>query len=196
MLPVSFTSAANALERASNRRPDKNFLGLRTKRGVYHTAPVRACSYRNRGRQSRALRRHHPQRDVPRPSQAKLCRRADGTVKQTPIRRLVEAGRSAAHRSARGSRRTRGQRILLHDVPGPVGTQGLSGRDDGHLDRGATPLADRLPWKRFRTFVDIGCAQGAFQVRVALTHWHLRGTGSTCPPYERYSPSTSNHSDS
>lgn len=41
----------------------------------------------------------------------------------------------------------------------------------------ATLLAVRFPWKRFRTFVDVGTAQGALPVRVALTHRHLRGTG-------------------
>jgi len=45
----------------------------------------------------------------------------------------------------------------------------------------ATLLAVRFPWKRFRTFVDIGCAQGALSVRVALTHRHLRGTGFDLP---------------
>jgi hypothetical protein len=42
-------------------------------------------------------------------------------------------------------------------------------------------LATRFPWKRFRTFVDIGCAQGALPVRVALSHQHLRGTGFDFP---------------
>lgn len=41
----------------------------------------------------------------------------------------------------------------------------------------ATLVAARFPWKRFRTFADIGSAQGALPVRVALTHPHLRGVG-------------------
>ncbi|MQY29248.1 methyltransferase [Nocardia aurantia] len=38
-------------------------------------------------------------------------------------------------------------------------------------------IAARFPWRRFRTFVDIGCAQGALPVRLALTHPHLTGAG-------------------
>jgi hypothetical protein len=40
----------------------------------------------------------------------------------------------------------------------------------------ATLIAARFPWKDFRTFVDVGGAQGALSVRVALTHPHLSGT--------------------
>lgn len=39
----------------------------------------------------------------------------------------------------------------------------------------ATLIAARFPWKRFSTFADIGGAQGALPVRVALTHPHLTG---------------------
>lgn len=54
---------------------------------------------------------------------------------------------------------------------------GMTGISTGE----ATLLAARFPWRRFRTFCDIGCAQGAFPVRVALTHRHLRGTGFDLP---------------
>ena len=54
---------------------------------------------------------------------------------------------------------------------------GMTGISTGEV----TLLASRFPWKRFRTFVDIGCAQGALPVRVALTHRHLRGTGFDFP---------------
>ncbi|MGH3959246.1 methyltransferase [Mycobacterium sp.] len=54
----------------------------------------------------------------------------------------------------------------------------------------ATLLAARFPWKRFRTFVDVGSAQGALPVRVALTHPHLRGAGfdfaAVRPVFEEY----------
>lgn len=39
----------------------------------------------------------------------------------------------------------------------------------------AVPIAAHFPWKRFRTFVDIGAAQGVLPVVVALTHPHLTG---------------------
>ena len=63
---------------------------------------------------------------------------------------------------------------------------GMTGVSTGE----ATLLAVRFPWKRFRTFVDIGSAQGALPVRVALTHPHLRGSGfdfaEVRPVFEEY----------
>jgi hypothetical protein len=57
---------------------------------------------------------------------------------------------------------------------------GMTGISTGEV----TLLASRFPWKRFATFVDLGCAQGALPVRVALTHPHLRGTGFDLPAVE------------
>lgn len=45
----------------------------------------------------------------------------------------------------------------------------------------ATLIAARFPWKRFRTFVDVGGAQGALSTRVALTHSHLTGVNYDLP---------------
>lgn len=63
---------------------------------------------------------------------------------------------------------------------------GMTGISTGE----ATLLAARFPWKRFRSFVDIGSAQGALPVRVALTHPHLRGAGfdfdAVRPMFEGY----------
>ncbi len=57
---------------------------------------------------------------------------------------------------------------------------GMTGISTGE----ATLLAARFPWRRFATFADMGCAQGALPVRVALTHRHLRGTGFDLPVVE------------
>ena len=57
---------------------------------------------------------------------------------------------------------------------------GMTGISTGEV----TLLAARFPWKRFATFADMGCAQGALPVRVALTHPHLRGTGFDLPVVE------------
>jgi precorrin-6B methylase 2 len=57
---------------------------------------------------------------------------------------------------------------------------GMTGISTGE----ATLLAARFPWKRFATFADLGCAQGALPVRVALTHPHLHGTGYDLPAVE------------
>lgn len=63
---------------------------------------------------------------------------------------------------------------------------GMTGVSTGE----ATLLAARFPWKRFRTFIDVGAAQGALPVRVALTHRHLRGAGfdleAVRPVFEEY----------
>jgi precorrin-6B methylase 2 len=57
---------------------------------------------------------------------------------------------------------------------------GMTGISTGEV----TLLAARFPWKRFETFTDVGCAQGALSVRVALTNPHLRGTGFDLPAVE------------
>ena len=42
-------------------------------------------------------------------------------------------------------------------------------------------IADKFDWAAYRTFVDVGCAQGAVPVEVALRHPHLRGGGFDLP---------------
>jgi hypothetical protein len=63
---------------------------------------------------------------------------------------------------------------------------GMTGISTGE----ATLIAARFPWKRFRSFVDIGAAQGALPVRVALTHPHLTGASydlaAVGPIFEEY----------
>ena len=46
----------------------------------------------------------------------------------------------------------------------------------------ASTIAERFPWRRYRRFVDVGCAEGAFGVRVASAHSHLSGIGLDLPP--------------
>jgi SAM-dependent methyltransferase len=45
----------------------------------------------------------------------------------------------------------------------------------------AQVIAKKFPWKRYRTFVDVGCAQGGVAVEVALVHKHLSGGGMDLP---------------
>lgn len=42
-------------------------------------------------------------------------------------------------------------------------------------------IAKKFPWKKYRTFVDVGCAQGGVAVEVALAHKHLSGGGMDLP---------------
>jgi hypothetical protein len=51
-------------------------------------------------------------------------------------------------------------------------------------------IAAKFPWKNYRTFIDIGCAQGASPVHIARLHAHLSGGGFDLPQvrpvFERY----------
>ena len=46
----------------------------------------------------------------------------------------------------------------------------------------AVAIANKFPWDRYETFVDVGAAQGGLPVQVALTHDHLSGGGFDLPP--------------
>jgi SAM-dependent methyltransferase len=45
----------------------------------------------------------------------------------------------------------------------------------------ARALAKKFPWKKYRTFVDVGCAQGGVAVEIVLAHKHLTGRGMDLP---------------
>ena len=45
----------------------------------------------------------------------------------------------------------------------------------------ARVIATKVPWKRYRTFVDVGCAQGGVAVEIASAHKHLTGIGMDLP---------------
>jgi hypothetical protein len=45
----------------------------------------------------------------------------------------------------------------------------------------AQVIAKKFPWKKYRTFVDVGCAQGGVAVEIALAHKHLNGGGMDLP---------------
>jgi hypothetical protein len=45
----------------------------------------------------------------------------------------------------------------------------------------AQAIAAKFPWKDYRTFIDVGAAQGALPVQVALAHDHLTGGGFDLP---------------
>lgn len=42
-------------------------------------------------------------------------------------------------------------------------------------------IAKKFPWKQYRTFMDVGCAQGGVPVQVALAHPYLTGGGMDLP---------------
>jgi hypothetical protein len=45
----------------------------------------------------------------------------------------------------------------------------------------AQAIAQQFPWQNYQTFVDVGAAQGALPVQVALRHNHLQGGGFDLP---------------
>ena len=45
----------------------------------------------------------------------------------------------------------------------------------------ARAIAKKFPWKKYGTFVDVGCAQGGVAVEIALAHKHLTGGGMDLP---------------
>jgi hypothetical protein len=45
----------------------------------------------------------------------------------------------------------------------------------------AMALAQKFPWNQYQTFADVGVAQGAVPVQIALAHPHLQGIGYDLP---------------
>lgn len=58
---------------------------------------------------------------------------------------------------------------------------------------GARILAAKFPFDNYKTFVDVGCAQGGAPVQIALAHPHLQGIGfdlpPVCPIFDEYTKS-------
>jgi hypothetical protein len=54
----------------------------------------------------------------------------------------------------------------------------------------ARAIAQKFPWSNYKTFIDVGCAQGGLPVQVALANPHLRGAGfdleQVRPIFEEY----------
>jgi hypothetical protein len=46
----------------------------------------------------------------------------------------------------------------------------------------AQMIAAKIPWSRYQSFVDVGCAEGGVTVQLALAHPHLTGIGLDLPP--------------
>ena len=48
----------------------------------------------------------------------------------------------------------------------------------------AAALAAKFPWERYHTLLDVGCAEGAVPVQIALSHDHITGGGFDLPVLE------------
>jgi hypothetical protein len=64
----------------------------------------------------------------------------------------------------------------------PVRLEGFLKAMTGISLGAAVAIANKFPWDRYQTFVDIGAAQGGLTVQVALAHEHLSGGGFDLPP--------------
>ena len=42
-------------------------------------------------------------------------------------------------------------------------------------------MAGKFPWRKYRSFADVGCAQGGVAAEIALAHKHLTGEGMDLP---------------
>jgi precorrin-6B methylase 2 len=63
----------------------------------------------------------------------------------------------------------------------PQRLRGFLGAMTGISTGSAIAIAQKFPWDRYQTFCDIGTAQGAVPVQLALAHPHLSGTGFDLP---------------
>ncbi|MEQ1947832.1 MAG: methyltransferase [Bryobacteraceae bacterium] len=48
----------------------------------------------------------------------------------------------------------------------------------------ASVIAQKFPFQNYKSFADLGCAQGGAPVQVALAHSHLQGIGFDLPPVQ------------
>jgi hypothetical protein len=51
----------------------------------------------------------------------------------------------------------------------------------GHSLPAALAIAEKFPWRKYKSFIDIGAAEGCLPVRVALAHPHLAGESFDLP---------------
>lgn len=72
----------------------------------------------------------------------------------------------------------------------PERLEGFLGAMTGLSLGAARAIAEKFPWRDYRTFVDIGGAQGGLSVEVALAHKHLTGGNfdipAVGPVFEKY----------
>ena len=97
---------------------------------------------------------------------------------------------AAAHKTDQGFPQNEYLRIengepVLSPVRGKADPEGLKGflkAMTGVSLPLAHAIAQRFPWRQFRSFVDVGCAQGGASAVVAEAHPHLMGIGFDLPP--------------
>lgn len=87
---------------------------------------------------------------------------------------------SSALRTGEPQTTARGNFDLLYEDPRRT-KRFLAAMTGGTLAT-ARAMAKLFPWDEYRTFIDIGTAQGCLPVEIALRHEHLTGGGFDLPP--------------
>lgn len=64
----------------------------------------------------------------------------------------------------------------------PARLRGFLAAMSGVSAGAANAIADKFPWRNYKTFVDVGVAQGMVPVTIARAHSHLTGGGFDLPP--------------
>ncbi|MGH7785743.1 MAG: methyltransferase [Candidatus Binatia bacterium] len=70
-----------------------------------------------------------------------------------------------------------GTSLFAQIYPDPALLRGFLAAMTGVSHAANCAIASRVPWQRWKTFVDVGTAQGDLAVQVALAQPHLRGVG-------------------
>ena len=94
-----------------------------------------------------------------------------------PWGQLTEALRTGKPQS--GARGTESYRAYYADSA--VLENVAKGMSSGTL-LAADAMAERFPWRDYRSLFDVGTAQGCLPVRIALSHPHISGGGFDLPP--------------
>jgi hypothetical protein len=77
--------------------------------------------------------------------------------------------------------KTGGQSFFAALYADPLRLEGFLKAMTGLSLGAAMAMAEKFPWAEYRSFVDLGTAQGGLPVRVALAHPHLTGVGFDLP---------------
>ncbi|MGH8528481.1 MAG: methyltransferase [Nevskiales bacterium] len=75
----------------------------------------------------------------------------------------------------------RGENFFAKLYSDPARLEGFLKAMTGISLGAAQAIAQKFPWEKYKTFIDVGAAQGAVPVQVALAHRHLSGGGFDLP---------------
>ena len=126
----------------------------------------------------RGLFQHAGDGSVSRPAQAELYRRHPGDGECASLRILESSDGSAAHGPAAERVQGRKRRVAFHGpVRRPSAAEGISCRHVRDQPRSEQAIARKVPWEKYKTYADVGTAQGDLAVQIALANPHLQGIG-------------------